>query len=219
MGPQSSDHLSRSVFCFSFFNVKLVNHNFQGRVVREESTALQSGAPRWDANPLGDTEGMPAPCQGQLHQPQYDQSLHPAFFKLITMDSPSSEGPHSSRVSRGCGEGLQGHISWASISWIFSGPAEPGSAPSGKRAQVPQCGHPCSPSSTPTACCHLRRHMLRLRTQQTPHAHFGGQWLLASQAAGKKNQEGHRAEPWTGPTPEAAPSQPLPAPRPQAPNR
>ena len=86
-GPQSS----RCVFCFSFFNVKLVNHDFQGRVVREKSTAIQRGAPRWDANPPGDTGGM--------HQPQYDQSLHPAFFKLITVDSPSSEGPHPSPVS------------------------------------------------------------------------------------------------------------------------
>ena len=66
-GPQSSDHLSRCVFCFSFFNVKLVNRNFQGRVVREKSTAIQRGAPKWDANPLGDTGGMPAPCQGNKY--------------------------------------------------------------------------------------------------------------------------------------------------------
>lgn len=66
----------------------------------------------------------------------------------------------------------------------------PGSAQSHECAQGLQRGHPCSPSSTPPICCHLRRHMLPLHTQKTTHAHFGGQWLPASQAGGENKTRG-----------------------------
>lgn len=138
---------------------------------------------------LEDT-GMPVLCPEPLHKPQCDHSLCPPLSELISMASCQG-GPPSLPVLHGVVERVPKAL-WlgppaAGSSQAHSGP---GSAQSPECAQGPQRGHPCSPSSTPPICCHLRRHMLQLHTQKTPHAHFGGQWLPASQAGGENKMRG-----------------------------
>ena len=141
----------------------------------------------------GGTEGMPALCQGPSHKPQYDQSPHPALFQPVSMDQLSSGAP-----SLPC-------LSWVVVTVqrqefkalaLGLGPpaaefpkptrGQAGSTPFPECAQLPQCGHLCSFSSTLPACCQL--HRLQLYSQQTPQTYFSGQRLPDSQAGGAEDE-------------------------------
>ena len=145
---------------------------------------------------------MPALCQ----RPSHDQGPHSALSKPISMDQLSSGGPYPCPVPHGAVERVQRQEFKAVALGLGLGPpaaeasqarewllhslrARMGfSSPSPECAQLPQRGHPCSPSFTPPASCQLHRHMLQLHTQQTPQACSGGQWLPASQAEGAENE-------------------------------
>lgn len=137
---------------------------------------------------------MPVLCQEPFHKPEVDHSLYPPRSELISMASCQGGPPSLPCPSWGRGEGpkgqVRGPVSGTCSSWVFSSPPRARPAQPPERAQGPQRGNPCSPSSTPPICCHLRRHMLRLHTQKTPHAHFGGQWLPAAQAGGGSRTRG-----------------------------